>query len=71
MANVITLHRVPAGFRRLFPEAAMTHQHPPSHAAASRARSFGLAQMSAMVRLAMVLPAIALVWLALWLLVRS
>lgn len=51
---------------------AMAHQHTHPHAPVkSRGRSFGLAQMSALARLAIVVPAIVLIWLVLWLLVRS
>jgi hypothetical protein len=50
----------------------MAHQHSHPHAPIkSKGRSFGLAQMSAPARLALVVPAIALIWLVLWLLVRS
>lgn len=51
---------------------AMAHQHTHPHAPVkSRGRSFGLAQMSALARLAIVVPAIVVIWLVLWLLVRS
>ena len=51
-------------------EAAMTHQHPNTHKQHHIGRG-GLTQMSALARLGIVLPAIGLVWLVLWLLVRS
>jgi hypothetical protein len=48
----------------------MTQQHPHS-SATSRPFRIGLAQMSALARLAMVVPVIGLIWLVLWLLVQS
>ncbi|UJW85197.1 hypothetical protein [Devosia sp. SL43] len=48
----------------------MTHQHPHS-SAVSRSRRIGLAQMSALARIGIVLPVIGLIWLVLWFLVQS
>lgn len=48
----------------------MPHQHSNFHKQPHIARG-GLTQMSALARLGIVLPAIGLVWLVLWLLVRS
>lgn len=61
----------PAG-PAIFHRSIMAHQDTRSPAAArSRNRNFGLAQMSAAARLAIVVPIIAAIWLILWLLVRS
>ena len=48
----------------------MTHQHPHS-SAVSRTHRVGLAQMSALARIGIVLPAIGVIWLVLWFLVQS